>query len=209
VQRIGGEREIEVDVRIMAATNRDLEEEIKAEQFRRDLYYRLGVVTLSVPPLRERREDIPDLVRSYLEVFEVRLGRQFDGISTAAMKNLTEYDWPGNVRELINVMERAVLLCPTDQIEVDDLPENITGLRGSGQGPLALDVMNDTDWLARPLKEARAQAIETVERAYLEALLHQTAGQIGVAARRAGISVRSLYQKMQQYGLRKEDFKLR
>ena len=112
VQRVGGERPIKVDVRVMAATNRDLEAETKARRFRPDLYYRLAVVTLTVPSLRERREDIPPLVRHYLDYFRALLGRPVTGVTDAALDALVAYEWPGNVRELINVLERAVLLCP-------------------------------------------------------------------------------------------------
>ncbi|MBN1824709.1 MAG: sigma-54-dependent Fis family transcriptional regulator [Candidatus Eisenbacteria bacterium] len=212
IQRVGGEKEIEVDVRIMAATNRDLMEEVRAGRFRSDLYYRLGVVTLTVPPLRQRREDIPDLVRNYLGVYRNRLGRDLTGIRPEAMAALVRYDWPGNVRELINVIERTVLLCPLSEIRNEDLPEEITRGRreespgdaagGEEEGGAAGGVRTD-----RPLREARREAADAFERAYLDSLLHRTRGRIGETARLAGITPRALFDKMRRHGLRKEDYR--
>jgi DNA-binding NtrC family response regulator len=213
IQRVGAEQTIEVDVRLMAATNRDLEEAIEAKQFRSDLYYRLGVVTLTVPPLRERKEDIPALVQSYLERFRIQLGRSAETASAEALEALIAYPWPGNVRELINVMERTVLLSEGEEIRLADLPENIarfagssgngTAPRTSGRGSLALP----EDWLDKPLRSARREVLEAFERAYLSGQLQATSGRIGETARRAGLDPRSLYEKMKELGLRKEDFR--
>jgi DNA-binding NtrC family response regulator len=212
IQPVGSERLIPVDVRVMAATNRDPVEEMEAGRLRRDLYYRLGVVTLVVPPLRERREDIPDLVANYFEIYRVRLGRAVYGIDRNAMEALVEHDWPGNVRELINVMERAVLLCTQEEITLADLPPSIAGVRPSpiaGSSGLAesSDVPLDESWLRLPLPEARREAAAAFERRYLSALLELTGGQIGETARQAGVSPRALFERMKQLGLRKEDFK--
>jgi DNA-binding NtrC family response regulator len=211
IQPIGSERTIPVDVRVMAATNRDPSEEMAQGRLRRDLYYRLGVVTLSVPPLRDRPEDIPDLVENYFEIFRARLGRSVYGIDRAAMDALIAYDWPGNVRELINVMERAVLLCSREEITLADLPPAIAGLPAFvGEPPGAAGGATAAlpgDLLARPLREARREAIARFERSYLSALLDQTGGRIADTARRAGISPRALFDRMQRLGLRKEDFK--
>ncbi|MBE0567924.1 MAG: sigma 54-interacting transcriptional regulator, partial [Krumholzibacteria bacterium] len=127
VQRLGAESGLSVDVRIMAATNRDLEEEVRARRFRADLYYRLAVVSLTLPPLRQRREDVPDLVDNYLHHFSRALGRPAAAVQPDAMAALVRYDWPGNVRELINVVERAVLLAPHAEIGPADLPRAIAG----------------------------------------------------------------------------------
>ncbi|MHC5039857.1 MAG: sigma 54-interacting transcriptional regulator, partial [Planctomycetota bacterium] len=127
IQRIGGERLVQVKVRIMAATNRDLAEAVETKQFRRDLFYRLSVVTLTLPPLRERREDIPDLVVNYIDFFSNTIGQSVEGIEERTLAALVEYDWPGNVRELSNVIERAVLLCTEEKITMRDIPENIQG----------------------------------------------------------------------------------
>jgi DNA-binding NtrC family response regulator len=213
IQRVGAEQPLEVDARVMAATNRDLEEAIEAKQFRSDLYYRLGVVTLTVPPLRERKEDIPALVQSYLERFRIQLGRSAEAVSAEAIEALIAYPWPGNVRELINVMERTVLLSEGEQIGLADLPENIARFassRGNGgtsdrgrSGSLALP----GDWLDKPLRAARREVIESFERAYLSGQLQAAGGRIGETARRAGLDPRSLYEKMKELGLRKEDFR--
>ncbi len=212
IQRVGGEEPLEVDVRIMAATNRNLEEALAAGVFRKDLYYRLSVVRLTIPPLRQRREDIPNLVETYLNQFRVQLRSQVAGIHPGALEALLRYTWPGNVRELINVIERAVLLCHGGEIGLEDLPEGITAGRSrapaaaEADGALRLDV---AAWLDRPLRELRREAARLAERAYLTELLHRTGGQVGRAAARAGLDPRSLYDKMKALGLRKEDFRPR
>jgi DNA-binding NtrC family response regulator len=212
IQRLGSEKALEVDVRLMAATNRDLQAEVDAKRFRLDLYYRLGVVTLTVPPLRERREDIPALLESYLESFRVRLKRQVAGISEEAREALLSYSWPGNVRELINVLERAVLLCTGTEITMADLPE---GLRGrvaagaapGGAGPAGTAREAPDPLLAKPLRAARREVTDAFERRYLEHWLRETGGRIDHTAVRAGIDPRSLFEKMRRLGLRKEDFR--
>ncbi len=210
VQRVGGERSIPVDVRVMTATNKDLEAELRGRRFRADLYYRLAVVTLTVPPLRERREDIPVLVQSYLEHFAVHLGRGIAGIRPDALGTLVAHAWPGNVRELINVVERAVLLCSGSEIGIADLPSRITGERppAEGDAPQAGMPVRDVEALAgRPLRDARREVVDAFERAYLETLLRRTGGRIGETAALAGITPRSLYELMQRHGLRKEAFR--
>ncbi|MGH7163306.1 MAG: sigma-54 interaction domain-containing protein, partial [Planctomycetota bacterium] len=212
IQPVGSERPIAVDVRVIAATNRDLEADMESGRFRPDLYYRLGVVTLTVPPLRERREDIPSLVESYLDQYRTRFGRQVARVGTAAMDALTRYAWPGNVRELINVIERAVLLCAGDEIGVADLPDNLVATRPADPPappgtppppPLPRSL------LERPLRAAREQVVGSFEREYLAGVLRESGGRVGEAAARAGINPRSLFDKMRQHGLRKEDFKVR
>jgi len=123
-ERVGGTRPIRVDIRLMAATNRDLEQPAESGLFRRDLYYRLNVIALVAPPLRERREDIPLLARYFVAKYAEKTGRRIAGISPAARACLMRYDWPGNVRELENAMERAVVLGSSDLIEPEDLPES-------------------------------------------------------------------------------------
>ena len=211
IQRLGGERPITVDVRVVAATNHDLARDVEARRFRSDLFYRLGVVTLTIPPLRERREDVPALVESYLDHLGPRLGRSVTGISDDALDALARYAWPGNVRELINVIERAMLLCSTNEITLKDLPGTISGrytpvslpAQGAAPDPGALP----TEWTQRPLREVRQEAVAGLERAYLAALLRATGGRIAETARRAGLGPRALHGKMRRLGLRKEDFK--
>jgi two-component system response regulator AtoC len=213
VLRVGSEKPITVDVRIMAATNRELAQEVEARLFRRDLYYRLSVVTLTVPPLRDRREDIPALVDSYINYLRLRIGSAATGITPDALHALCRYHWPGNVRELINVIERGMLLCGGKEITINDLPESVSGRHVAPFAPmLSLATRDDgevvpQEWLAKPLSEVREAVLVNFERAYLAGLLHSTGGRIGETARRAGIQPRSLFDKMKRHGLRKEDFR--
>jgi Nif-specific regulatory protein len=124
-ERVGGTRPIKVDLRILSATNRDLPADVAAGRFRRDLYYRLNVVSIHLPPLRERRDDLPLLAQHFLSVYARKSGRRVTRISAAAMRSLLAYDWPGNVRELENAIERAVVLGSTEEILLEDLPESL------------------------------------------------------------------------------------
>ena len=212
IRRLGSEKPLKVSVRIMAATNRNIEETIAAGELRTDLYYRLGVVTLTMPPLRDRREDIPTLAMTYLEDLSAQLARPISGITADAMDALVAYAWPGNVRELINVMERAVLLGTGSEIALSDLPTSIAASgraasidrRGDSQEGLWLPTRH---WPDLSLAEAREQGVAAIERTYLAAVLERTHGRIGETAAHAGITPRFLYEKMKQLGLRKEDFK--
>jgi len=203
VQPLGAEESIPVDVRIMGATNRDLLEAVEIGDFRSDLFYRLGVVSLRVPSLRERREDIPVLAETYLERFAVQLGRPVERIDEETMRALIEYDWPGNVRELINVLERGVLLARGESLHVADLPRPLTGRGGGGAGALARP---DELW-DLPLADAREELLGSFERAYLDRLLRDTDGRVGETAERAGIDARTLYNKMRRYELWKEAYR--
>jgi two-component system response regulator AtoC len=207
IHRLGGERPIRVNVRVMAASNRDLEAEVDARRFRDDLYYRLAVVTLTIPPLRERREDIPRLVRHYLDHFRTHLGRPVRALAPEVMRAMVEYAWPGNVRELINVVERAVLLSVDGEIGLGDLPPGLTGpLRGN----LHTDVLGARMLVSRvdrPWLEVKREAVAALERLYATALLQATRGKVGEAARRAGLSERALYSLMRRHGLDKRSFR--
>jgi two-component system response regulator AtoC len=208
VRRVGGEKSIMVDVRVVAATNRDLEDEVGASRFRRDLYYRLNVVSLTMPPLRERIADIPDLIDSYIEHLAPRIGGEVSGISDEASEALCAYSWPGNVRELINIIERAMLLCENDMITVDDLPGTISGRERLSIWELSHDPEVFPDELAqKPFKEARSCILEQFERGYLMNLLTATSGRVGETASRAGIDSRTLFDKMKHYGLDKKNFR--
>lgn len=124
-ERVGGEQTIAVDVRVVAATNKNLEDEIKAGRFREDLYYRLNVIHIHVPPLRERKSDIPLLIASFLETFNNENGKKIKGFDNKAKAAMNRYDWPGNIRELRNCVESAVVMCSGSEITIDDLPQNI------------------------------------------------------------------------------------
>lgn len=209
---VGSDRLIPVDVRLVAATNRDLAEEVAAGRYRADLFYRLRVVELELPALRDRPEDIEPLLDAQLHRFNASLGRSVSGFTAAASRALRSYTWPGNVRELINVVERAVLLCLGDEIDLEDLPQSIAPAPGpkpipaSGPAAPGLVVLPD-EWLDLPWREARELLLREGERTYLAHHLGDTGGRIGLTARRAGIAERSLFEKMKRHGLRKEQFR--
>jgi len=212
VQPIGSEKSIKIQVRVMASTNRNLEEEVKAGRFRRDLYYRMSVVSLAIPPLRERREDIPALVESYIHFLRPRIGPGQYELQPEVLQAMVDYSWPGNVRELINVVERAMLLCNRQEITVYDLPDTIGGRRGAPameavktqmEGMFNMgEEMGKSTWRA-----VRRKVVEHYEREYLTSVLKQANGRIAEAAKKAGIGPRALFDKMKKYQLRKEDFK--
>ncbi len=207
VKPIGGEDTIELDVRVIAATNQNLEEAIAEGTFRQDLYYRLSVLNLTIPPLRDRREDIPAMTRRFATFFRYKIGREIRGFSNKAMQTLCNYDWPGNVRELMNVIERAMLLCKTDEIGMDELPNIFHGDASVLATLLPGGNLGGTDWLKKSLPELQQDIINQVDRIYIERALTKSKGRVDQAARIAGIHPRSLYNKMKQLDLRKEDFK--
>ncbi len=225
IRPVGAEQLIAIDVRIIAATNRDLQVEVDAGRFRRDLYYRLCVVELRVPPLRERPEDIPALAEAYLRIHSELLGRGVESLSEAAHIAMARYPWPGNVRELANVVERAVLLCSDRVVGIADLPDGIAryapahaAIEAVPEPPLEIptevhtlaatgEISLPAAWAERSWKEVRAALLLEGEREYLTALLRQERGRVGEVARRAGISSRALFDKMRRHGLRKEEFR--
>jgi two-component system response regulator AtoC len=207
IKPVGGEAAIELDVRVIAATNQNLEEEVAGGRFRQDLYYRLSVLMLTIPPLRHRREDIPTMVRRFMAFYRYKIGREINGISNGALQALCEYDWPGNVRELMNVIERAILLCKTDEISMVELPHVLRN-DAVEAGAIFQDVGIDMGrWLNMTLPEVQEAVLTQVERRYLSLLLEKTRGRVDQTARLAGIHPRGLYNKMRKLGLRKEDFK--
>ncbi len=191
VQRVGGEATLKVDVRILAATNRTLDEEVKAGNFREDLFYRLNVVTLDIPPLRERQEDIPLLAQHFLEKFAEKNHRQVKGVTPLAMDMLLRYPWPGNVRELENTIERAVILLPGEHITEKELPSNIREAfsvdGGLSPPPVSAPAAN------RPLGE--------IEREAILATLEDSGGNKSETARRLGINRKTLHKKLKEYGV--------
>jgi DNA-binding NtrC family response regulator len=193
IRSVGSERPIAIDVRIMAATNRDLAREVAAGSFRRDLYYRLNVVSLVVPPLRERREDISELTQSYIDHFRANLHTFAIGATGNAIELLTRYDWPGNVRELINAIERAAIMCEEAEIDVSDLPLDIQGaVVADALGSAQLDPGEvlpkiRSEWLEKPWNEVRSHILEETERTYLTGMLERYGGRIGYVAKRAGM----------------------
>ena len=208
-ERVGGIKTIKVDVRLVTATNRDLQQEIIAGTFRDDLFYRLNVVPIHIPPLRERREDIPLLAEHFLAKFNDRLKKQIEAISPEAIERLVAYHWPGNIRELENLMERTILFCEAPEIRVSDLPPEVVGAPAlpavPGGTPTSLPIIGTADE-ARPasLKEAVRAETERVERELIQRALDETGGNVTQAARKLKISRKSLQTKMKELGLREK-----
>jgi PAS domain S-box-containing protein len=185
---LGGVKPVTVDVRVLAATNRDLASEVAAGRFRQDLYYRLNVVRVNIPPLKARRKDIPLLVDHFIDKFNALQGRRITGISQEALRLLGEHDYPGNVRELENAIEHAFVICGGNIIRAADLPPNLrgqdlTGMNGKSTGPSP-----------KPLEEAEAAAIR--------AELDRWQGNRTKAAAELGIARNTLWRKMKRYGIR-------
>ncbi|SFK06602.1 two-component system, NtrC family, response regulator HydG [Desulfomicrobium apsheronum] len=183
VQRLGSDRSIRVDVRVLAATNRDLEAEVRDGGFREDLYYRLNVIALRVPALRERPEDIPLLARHFLHRFAERNRKSYRGFSPRVMDLMLHYDWPGNVRELENVVERAVILSPGEFVTENDLPATLRGSEKSATGP------------------SGGQSLEDAEREAIARTLEQVGNNKSEAARVLGVTRVTLRSKMKKFGL--------
>jgi len=184
-ERVGGNRTIQVDVRIVAASNRDLKAMVEENKFRADLYYRLAVFPLNVPPLRERRGDIPLLTRYFVRKHAHRMGRNIDSIPTSAFEALTDYDWPGNIRELQNVLERSVVLSKGPELHLA-LPENI--------GRSALFVVHSS----------LSNVTELSERTRILQVLKETNGMVGGpngAAARLGLKRTTLQSRMRKYNI--------
>jgi two-component system nitrogen regulation response regulator NtrX len=192
-ERVGGEKTIDVDVRVIAATNRELKEEIQRRRFREDLYYRLNVIPIHVPALRERREDIPVFTEHFLREFSVRSGQEQKTISSEALQLMVENDWPGNVRELRNLIERLVIMVPGKTIEVDDLPDSMWR-----QEPGLRSKEADTD--GESLKEATIR----FEREFIQRSLAQNDGNISKTAEQIGIARRNLHRKIRQLSIQVE-----
>jgi transcriptional regulator with PAS, ATPase and Fis domain len=207
VRPVGGETPIELDVRVIAATNNDLEKEIARGNFRQDLYYRLSVLTLTIPPLRYRKEDIPAMVRRFMAHFRYKIGREISGFSDQALQALCTYGWPGNVRELMNVIERAILLSKTDEIGIDVLPNSFNGENSGPEATFPGMKSDAAEWLNKTLPEVQKEIMGQVERLYIEMALKKTRGRVDQTARIAGIHPRGLYNKMKRLGLHKQDFK--
>jgi len=196
-ERVGGTRPIQVDVRVVAATHRNLELEVRNGEFREDLYYRLKVVEIELPPLRERTQDIPALAQRFLERVTERLGREKKRFSESALAHLARHAWPGNVRELQNVIEQAAVLASTSVIEVDDLNLGAAEVKGApGAGGLEDLAFSD----------AKKKAVEHFEREFLLRALRENDGNISRAAESIGMVRQSLQQKIRELGLRSEDW---
>jgi DNA-binding NtrC family response regulator len=196
VTRLGSNKPVSVDVRVVAATHRPLDRMSADGGFREDLLYRLRVISLHLPPLRERREDVPAIALHFLAEMAARHGRPVRGLADGARRALLAYDWPGNVRELRNAIERAVVLAEGDQIEAGDLPPQLL----ESAAPLR---PVDAALADLPFAEARERAVDAFERAYLQAALERH-GNVSAAARALGLHRQSLQKKLRQLGLTRE-----
>lgn len=197
-QRVGGEVDISVDVRIIAATNVDLKTMVNEGTFRRDLYYRLNVFPISIPPLRERKQDIPILVRFFLKQLNSYHMKNIEDVDERVLEAFKKYDWPGNIRELENVMERAYILEKSNILTPESFPSEIM----SGHQMSSFFVIPGDK-----LKDIRKRAVEEAEKRYITGLLKANNGRIDKSAREAGISPRQLRKLMKRYNLLKEQFK--
>ncbi len=211
-ERVGDTQTIRVDTRVIAASNRDLMEEIGAGRFREDLYYRLNVVTIYLPPLRERREDIPSLVSHFLAVYNKCNDRHVPHIERRALEALQAYDWPGNVRELQNYVERAVVLAPADELTVDLLPESVRGEKPRRIGrhravdmeTLTAELVEQGVVMAGPNPQnLHTTIVNCVERELLGQVMAACEGVQVKAAACLGINRNTLHKKLQEYGLEK------
>ncbi|OGK87886.1 MAG: Fis family transcriptional regulator [Candidatus Rokubacteria bacterium GWC2_70_16] len=188
-ERVGGKETLRVDVRVLAASNQDLKERIAQGRFREDLYYRLNVIPIEVPPLRRRKEDIPALVEHFIALFSADNGKRPKTVSVEALAYFLSYDWPGNVRELRNMVERLVIMAPRDVIGPEDLPPPLR--------PKETPVGAEEAQRERTLKEAR----EAFERAYVLAELRAHDGNVTRTAEKLGIERSHLYRKLKSYGI--------
>jgi DNA-binding NtrC family response regulator len=198
--RVGGKQIVKTDVRVIAATNTDLETDALAGTFRKDLYYRLSVFPISLPPLRERVEDVNLLVYHFLDQYKEKSGRFVSGISKEAMRALVNYDWPGNVRELENAIERAVIIASGRQIELADLPDAVSRGANGGSGYIrherATAAINGN---STGIEIELPAAMDDIERRVIEATLEFTDGDKSRAARLLNIGRKTLYRKLEQF----------
>ncbi|HXN33239.1 MAG TPA: sigma 54-interacting transcriptional regulator, partial [Polyangiaceae bacterium] len=201
-ERVGGIKTIRVDVRLVAATNRDLKKLIAAGTFREDLFYRLNVVPIRLPALRERTADIPLLGEHFLTKFNERLKKKVEGVEPEAIEALAQYAWPGNIRELENVIERAVLFCDTQKLRASDLPPEIRGVPAMANVPLPEADLQAALAGEGGLKGHVKVAMSRLERELVSRALHQTSGNVTHAARLLKISRKGLQLKMKELGLR-------
>ncbi len=201
-ERVGGIKTTRVDVRLIAATNLDLKKEVEASRFRNDLFFRINVVPLLLPPLRDRMTDIPMLVSHFIEKFNKRLNKRIEGISEEALVLLKGYSWPGNIRELENMMERVIVFADGPQIVARDLPDTLRGSTATaGVSPSETSPARSETSLKDAVRFAQAE----VEKTMIVKALEATNGNVTRAAKLLQISRKSLQTKMKEFGLRDDD----
>ncbi|MFA6108367.1 MAG: sigma-54 dependent transcriptional regulator [Candidatus Latescibacterota bacterium] len=191
-RRLGSTQEREVDLRLICATNQELEQRVEEGRFREDLYYRINTFTITIPPLKERRDDIPLLANHFLHHYGEQNQRHLKGIAPEAMELLVAHEWKGNVRELEHVIERALVLASGDQLEIEDLPLNI-------QAVSAQESTAPRAYMDLPFKDAKARLVEEFERRYIVEVLGKYQGNISRAAVHSGIDRRSLHRLLAKY----------
>jgi transcriptional regulator with PAS, ATPase and Fis domain len=199
IQRVGGDRDVEVDVRILAATNMDLERMTREGTFRNDLFFRLNVFPIEVPALRDRRDDIPGFVESFLDRLRRYHQKEIRGVTDEVMDAFSRYHWPGNVRELENLLERAFILETSETLTSRGFPAELFGRRSEEEGVRPAD--------GETLAEVRNRAASSAERRYLERQLDLHGGRIDATAKAAGVTVRQVNSLMRKHGIRKEAFR--
>ncbi len=198
-QRVGGDEDIQVDVRIVAATNEDLKQLCDEKQFRNDLYYRLNVFPLELPPLRDRKEDIPELVEVFIKQLNRFHAKEIFDVHPQVIEAFLNYSWPGNIRELENIMERAYIIERGSVLVPESFPAELF-TSDDTLSRIQMDTM-------LPLAEVRRRGVEEIERRYLKEVLDEHRGKINKSAEAAGITTRQLHKLMKKYGLKKEEFK--
>jgi len=197
-KRVGAAESVKVDVRVIAATHRDLPKLVKTGKFREDLFYRLNVINIPLPPLRERVDDVPLLAHHFLRRYAERLGKKVRTVAPEAIELLCGYRWPGNVRELENALERAVVLCRGDTVAATDLPPAVTGRTA----PLVREAPASGDesaWLTLSYAAAKEQALRRFEKSYVEALMKACDNNISAAARKAGMDRSNFKRVLRKY----------
>ena len=200
VRRVGGKDEIDVNVRVIAATSRDLDEEMRERRFREDLYYRINVARIELPPLRRRSEDIPLLVAHVIDRYAGQMGKAGAEHRHRALEILCRYSWPGNVRELTNVLRRALTMARGDRIHPDDLPDAVVAQSGAPSSA-SYDEARDGFF------DQRTDRVEAFEREFLTGLLLRTKGDVNQAAADAQLPRGTLYRLLKKYGLAPADFR--
>ncbi len=198
IKRVGSADPVKVDVRVIAATHRDLPRLVKSGRFREDLFYRLNVINIPLPPLRERVEDVPLLAYHFLRRYSERLGKRVRTLAPEALELLCGYRWPGNVRELENAVERAVVLCRGEAVAASDLPPAVTG----HTAPLVREAPaagEEAQWLALSYAAAKDQALRRFEKGYVDALMKACDSNISAAARRAGMDRSNFKRVLRKY----------
>ncbi len=198
-QRVGGESPIEADVRVIAASNSDLQQLCDEGLFRKDLYYRLSVFPLEIPSLQQRSEDIPDWVNYLIDWFNKLYSKEIQDADPVVVKALQEYSWPGNIRELENVIERAYILETTHILRPESFPQELFTDKD-----YTADVELD---ISLPLAEVRRKSLDQLEQQYLKEVMTKHKGRINRAAETAGITTRQLHKLLSKYGIRKEEYK--